>query len=144
MPLYPASIKLVDAYGRSTRRGFLLDDISIASAVTNLGLFVTALQDVTMLQVVESKVSSVATHSGAPTANANRDEGATFSVALDTPGKYASVQIPGPILAARNSDGTIDLANEDIAAYIAFYTSGLVTASDGETVASFVKGTLDA
>ena len=144
MALYPATVKFVDAYGRHTRRSFLLDDISIASAVTNLGLFVTALQDVTMLQIIESKVCSVAQHAGAPTANANRDEGATFSVALDTPGKYASVQIPGPVLAARNADGTIDMTNEDIVAYVAFYESGLVTASDGETVASFVKGVLDA
>jgi len=141
--LYPVTLKLVDAWGRTTKRGFLFDDISIASAVTNLGLFATAYQDVTELQVIESRVSHVNTHSGAPVATANRDEGGTFSVALDTPGKLGSVQVPGIIRAARVMGGTIDLTNADIVAYMAFYESGLVTASDGETVDHFVRGILD-
>jgi len=143
MPLYPLGFTLKDAYGRNTTRSFLLDDVTFAAAQVNANLFAIAYQDVTELQLTEARLTDVVTYAGAPQAGSNVDVGATFSVQLETPNKTAAVKVPGIIAGAINTDGSIDLAETAVAAYIAFYESGLVTASDGETVESFIKGTLD-
>jgi hypothetical protein len=143
MPLYQVSLTLKDAYNRTTHRSFKFDDLTLAGAVVNVGLFVTAYQDITQLQVVESRLTDVQTYAGAPGAGSNIDEGATFRAALSTPNKYGSVQVPGIIDAARGPLGVIDMANADIVAWVAYYESGLVTASDGETVSTIESGILD-
>ena len=143
MPIYNVSLILKDAYNRTTRRSFKFDDLTLAGAVINVGLFVTAYQDITELQVVESRLTDVNTYAGAPGAGSNIDEGATFRAALDTPNKYASVQVPGIIAAARGPLGVIDMTNADIVTWVGFYESGLVTASDAETVTTIESGMLD-
>jgi len=143
MPIYNVSLTLKDAYNRTTRRSFKFDDLTLAGAVINVGLFVTAYQDITELQVVESRLTDVQTYAGAPGAGSNIDEGATFRAALDTPNKYASVSVPGIIAAARGPNGVIDMANADIVTWAGFYSSGLVTASDAETVVAVESGMLD-
>lgn len=143
MPLFPATFTLLDAYARKTTRSFLLDALDFATAQTGLAAFAVSYQNVTMCQLIESRLYDQEYYAGAPSGGANVDEGATFSVLLDTPGKKAAVQVPAIIEAARNPDGSIDLADVSVAAYIAHYTSGFVTASDGETVTSFVSGQLD-
>ena len=143
MPIYQVGLTLKDAYNRTTRRSFKFDDLTLAGAVVNVGLFVTAYQDITELQVVESRLTDVVTYAGAPGANSNIDEGATFRAALDTPNKYASVQVPGIIAAARGPLGVIDMTNADIVTWVGFYESGLVTASDAETVTTIESGMLD-
>jgi hypothetical protein len=143
MALFPVVLICKDAYGRSTRRSFKFDDIDLSTAAVNVGLWVAAYQAVTKLQVVESRLTDVQTYAGAPEATANVDEGATFRAALDTPNKYASVTIVGVKDAARGPNGVIDMTDVDIAAWAAFYTSGLVTASDGETVTAIESGVLD-
>ena len=143
MPIYNVSLTLKDAYNRTTRRSFKFDDLTLAGAVINVGLFVTAYQDITELQVVESRLTDVVTYAGAPSAGSNIDEGATFRAALDTPNKYASISVPGIIAAARGPNGVIDMANADIVTWVGFYESGLVTASDAETVTTVESGILD-
>lgn len=143
MPIYNVTLICKDAYQRSTRRSFKFDDANLAAAQVNVGLWVTAYQAVTKLQVVESRLTEVVTYAGSPEATANVDEGATFRAALDTPNKYASVNIVGVIDAARGPNGVIDMTNADIVAWAAFYESGLVTASDGETVVAIESGILD-
>ena len=143
MPLYQVGLTLKDAYNRITHRTFKFDDLTLAGAVINVGLFVTAYQDITELQVIESRLTDVVTYAGAPQAGSNIDEGATFRAALDTPNKYASVSVPGIIAAARGPNGVIDMTNADITTWVGFYESGLVTASDGETVTTIESGILD-
>jgi len=143
MPIYNVGLTLKDAYNRTTRRSFKFDDLTLAGAVINVGLFVTAYQDITELQVVESRLTDVQTYAGAPGAGSNIDEGATFRAALDTPNKYASISVPGIIAAARGPNGVIDMTNADIVTWVGFYESGLVTASDAETVVTVESGMLD-
>ena len=143
MPIYQVGLTLKDAYNRTTRRSFKFDDLTLAGAVINVGLFVTAYQDITELQVVESRLTDVNTYAGAPGAGSNIDEGATFRAALDTPNKYASISVPGIIAAARGPNGVIDMTNADIVTWVGFYESGLVTASDAETVVTVESGMLD-
>ena len=143
MPIYNVGLTLKDAYNRTTRRSFKFDDLTLAGAVINVGLFVTAYQDITELQVVESRLTDVQTYAGAPGAGSNIDEGATFRAALDTPNKYASISVPGIIAAARGPNGVIDMTDADIVTWVGFYESGLVTASDAETVVTIESGMLD-
>ena len=143
MPIYQVGLTLKDAYNRTTRRSFKFDDLTLAGAVINVGLFVTAYQDITELQVVESRLTDVNTYAGAPGAGSNIDEGATFRAALDTPNKYASISVPGIIAAARGPNGVIDMTDADIVTWVGFYESGLVTASDAETVTTIESGMLD-
>ena len=143
MPIYNVGLTLKDAYNRTTRRTFKFDDLTLAGAVINVGLFVTAYQDITELQVVESRLTDVITYAGAPVAGSNIDEGATFRAALDTPNKYASISVPGIIAASRGPNGVIDMTNADIVTWVGFYESGLVTASDAETVTTIESGMLD-
>jgi hypothetical protein len=143
MPLFQVGFTLKDAYNRTTRRSFLMDDLNLAAAQVNVALWATAYQDITELQLVESRLTEVITYAGAPQAGSNIDEGATFRAALDTPNKYASVAVPGVISAARGPLGVIDMTNTEIAAWVAFYESGLITASDGETVSTIESGILD-
>ena len=53
------------------------------------------------------------------------------------------MQVPGIIDAARLSQGVIDMDETNVAAWKAFYSSGLITASDGETVVAIESGMLD-
>ena len=143
MPLYKVGLTLKDAYNRTTKRSFQMDDLNLAAAQVNLALWVVAYQNATKLQLLESRLTEVITFAGAPGAGSNIDEGATFRAALDTPNKYASVQVPAVIDAARGPNGVIDMANAAIVAWAAFYASGLITASDGETVTVIESGILD-
>lgn len=143
MAEYLVTFALKDAYNRTTRRQFKFDDIDLSAALINAGLFATAYQNISELALVEYRVTDVNPVASVAAAGSNVDEGATFRAQLDTPNKYASVQVPGIIQAARNTDGTIDMSNAQIQAWVAFYESGLVTASDFETVVTIESGKLD-
>jgi hypothetical protein len=143
MTLFNVTLICKDAYQRKTRRSFKLDDVTLTAAEINVALWVPVYQAMTKLLVIESRLTGVSTYAGAPEAGSNIDEGATFVAALDTPNKYASVQVPGVIDAARLANGVIDMTNAAVIAWVAFYSSGLVTASDGETVATIESGLLD-
>jgi len=145
MPLYPLGISLVDSYNRPTTRSFLVNAADFASAQAFVPGFVTAYQAVTELQLYETRLTDIAQYAGAPAGGSNIDEGMTLSVQLDTPGKKGSVKVPSPVAAVINPDATIDLTDALMVALEGLYTSGVtdLTASDGETVTGFIKGTLD-
>jgi hypothetical protein len=141
--LFPLSLSLEDAYGRQTKRSFQVSAADFAAAQVAAAAFITDYDAVTELALVESRLSESTAYVDTPTAGANRDEGMTISVSLAVGNKKGSVQVPGPIEAIRNPDGTIDLTAAAMVALEANYTSGAITASDGETVDGFIKATLD-
>jgi hypothetical protein len=143
MALFPLSFTLLDAYGRTTVRSFLISAATFADAQTARDAFVTDYQAVTELSVVESRLTETDLFATVVVGTANRDEGMTISAQLDTPNKKASIQVPGPVRAIRNSDGTIDIDNVLMTNLLANYTSGAITASDGEAVDAFIRATLD-
>lgn len=144
MPLYPAKVWLVDAYGRETTRTYQVNAADFAAAETAFNAFVPLLQAVTMLHAYKSRLSSDTLFAGVVTANANKDEGQTISAEIGgVTGKKGSIQLPGPTLAIRNSDGTIDIDNAAMLALEAGFSTYDVRVSDGETVDSFIKSTLD-
>ena len=144
MPIYPAKLWMVDAYGRETTRTYGVNAADFATAESQLTAFVPLVQAVTMLHVYKARLSSDQLFAGVVTANANRDEGQTISAEIGgVTGKKGSIQLPGPTLAIRNPDGTIDLTDVAMTALETGFATNDIRVSDGETVDSFIKSTLD-
>lgn len=141
------SLTYVDDYGRTTKRlieceaqatlaeyeGIATAFGAAAQAVTDLGLIRI---DLILDTLVEGFVV---------TAGANVDTGATFSGFITGgDGKKASHKLPGVKPGLVSADGSVDIENEFIAAYLAqFLAAGALQLSDGETIASWIRGTLD-
>lgn len=144
MPLYPVTLGLSDAYGRTTTRSFKIDAVDFTTAQATVAALVPDYQAATELLVYKSELTDKQLYAGVVTAGANKDEGMTISVELATEqGKKASIQVPGPVESIRNPDGTIDITDAIMTALEANFVGGGVTVSDGEDVSTFIKATLD-
>jgi len=89
------------------------------------------------------KVSQRVVYTDSVDAGANRDEGVTFQMRkIDN--FLGNIKVPGPINAIFNLDGTVDLTNAAVAAFISnFLSGGDFTFDDGEQASAVVKGSLD-
>lgn len=141
------SVKLIDDYGRtSTKRLELATDVA-ATAITDavtVAEGLAAASDCGLLSCTVLFDAAVTPTSA--TSGGNLDAGASIQGLLTgTPAKYATLKVPAPLAAYINSDGTIDLANATLKTFLDFYTEAVIKCdiSDGETVDSWVKGTLD-
>ena len=144
MPI--AKFRCVDEKGRST---YVNVEVGGADAIfvdTNATQAAILLQDVTNLGVVSGVLSKpVALTPGTPAAGSRTDLGGKVRGVSDDDGKIVLVRIPDPIAAIVNSTGGFDLAQADLANYLAeFETGGDHYCSDGEQVATWVYGELDA
>lgn len=141
------SVALVDSYQRETRKLFEMEtQADLATYLATAAAFLTDLLAVTQLGLVRADIiipSGVA--GSAPAAGSNVDDGVTISgYSTDGNGAKASVKIPGPETAYINADGTVDVENVALAEYLAhFEAAGAFTVSDGETIASWIRGQLD-
>jgi hypothetical protein len=138
-------VKLEDHWGRKTKRSFDVDAVDFAAALAASSDFVTDYQAVTELAVYQWGLTQNTYISATPEGTANRDEGMTITAGLETPGKTASLQIPGPVRELRAPDGSIIIDDALMVALLANYTSsGPILISDGEVVNRWIKGKLDA
>lgn len=146
---YKFSVTLIDADQRTTTRMFQLVEGAVpATAITQIGTFCTALKAVTNCGVIKATllipVDPTAT-TGA--AGSNIDAGATVSGWVSLYTKKASVKWPDPDAGARAGDGSINLADEHVAAYLEMYeaTGGILQVSDGEVILEdgWIAGKLD-
>ena len=142
MPIYPMSVKMVDAYGRPVNKRYDINAADYAAALVEAAAFETVLEAVTEARVLSYDVSSRIIITDTATAGANRDEGITFSVRT-ADNEKAVVKVPCPVNAQLNTDGTVILADTDIAAFLAHYTGGDILVDDGETVTEVISGRLD-
>jgi hypothetical protein len=141
------SLTLADAYGRTTKRVVEIgSEDTRAEMVAAAAAFSALLEAVTDLQLVRADWIVQAVDAGFEvTSGANVDVGGTVSGFLtDGNGKKGSLKIPGIKAALVQADGSLDLTDEDLAAYLAqFEALGNCYISDGESVASWIKGVLD-
>jgi len=142
MAIFPATISMVDAYGRALTKRVDISAADYATALTNAASFVDDLQAITEAEVLYYSVATKVVYAGTLTAGANRDEGATFSVRT-TDNEKAVVKVPAPMNAIFQSDGSVDLSNALVTALFANYLGALVLVDDGETVISLISGRLD-
>lgn len=142
MAIFELTVGYIDFYKRRGTKRFQLEAIDFPTALTNAGVFVTALEGAMGANIESYKVAQETANSDSATAASNKDAGITISCDLGG-GKRAALKIPTPEDAYLNPDGTVDLTNALITAVEADYLSGKVLISDGETVLDFLSGKLD-
>lgn len=136
-------ITMVDDYGRTLGKGVETLDTVIATAITHVGAYLTALNAVSDAGWSKQDYLAAGVVTQAPGAGANRDVGATLKVTLDN-GKHYPFRIPMPKAAIINADGSVDVADADVLALIAlFETAGYLRVSDGNFITAVLSGSLD-
>jgi hypothetical protein len=134
---------MVDDYGRSLTKGVETVETVIATAITDIGAYLTALHAVSDAGWQKQDYLAAGVVSQAPGAGANRDTGATIKVTLDN-GKNYAFRIPMPAASIINVDGSVDVGDADVLALIAlFETGGKLRVSDGNYVTAVLSGSLD-
>lgn len=136
-------ITLVDDYGRNMTKGVETTETLLASAISDIGGYLTALNAISDAGWEKQDYLSSGVVTQAPTAGANRDQGATLKVVLDN-GKHYALKIPMIKATLLDSGGNVDLADEDVLAYIAlFETGGKLRVSEGNFITAVLAGSLD-
>lgn len=141
-----AKFRLADEKGRSTYVNVEVGGADLIFTYANAQQAAILLQAVTNLGVLSGVMSTpIAVTPGTPAAGSRTDLGGKVRGVSDDDGKIVLVRIPDPIAAIVNSTGGFDLTQAQLAAYLAeFETGGDHYCSDGEQVASWVYGELDA
>ena len=142
------SLSMIDAQGYTTaKRIELVPEELLADYMAVAVQVCTDLAAVSELQVFKAQLilPVAGTPYGSVGAAGYVDKGCTITGLVDGGGgKKASVKIPSPEAAGVNADGTIDLANGAVAAFLAHFESdGDCLLSDGEDIASWLRGLVD-
>jgi len=150
MTKFQLSVTLEDAYTRKTRKRYETEDISgadvgaefIVARAAAVSL-VTNLAALSEADILYWSLQEEVTYTDTPDAGANIDEGITL-VASKADNKNGILKVPAPVASVINADGTIDLTDALVTAYVAeFQAGGEFTFSDGEKVIALVSGRLD-
>lgn len=140
---FEVGLQMVDDYGRTTTRRYSVTDALMADALTSVGGLITNFLAVSDLGTMKHDIALRTVASNAATAGANKDVGGTLHCVLDNAKMYP-LKIPGIKDTMLNPDGSIDLADAAIIAYIAnFLTGGKFRVSEGNYVTEVLYGELD-
>ncbi len=150
MTTFRGTATLQDAYGRKTRKMFETVDISGADvgaeflvANTAMAALMTDLAALTEAEILWFTCGLETTYTDTADAGANVDEGLTL-VVDKADSKRGNLKVPAPINSVFNPDGTADITDAAITAYVAnFQAGGDFLFSDGEEVANIISGRLD-
>jgi hypothetical protein len=139
-----ATLNLRDAFGRLTKKKVETTDTVLATAITHIAAYATALDALTDLALESVEYHSVDTSAAfTGETDSNVDTGATFKLKL-ADASFASYKIPGIKLSKVNAAGSIDPADTDVAALFALFATGAnLRVSDGEAVDSVIFAALD-
>jgi hypothetical protein len=146
---YYFTVTLIDADMRTTTRRFqLVEGTTPGDAITDIGTFIAALKAVTNCGVIKSTLLiPVDPTPTAGAAGSNVDAGATVTGWITQYLKKGTVKWPDPDAGARAGDGSIVLAETDVAAFLELFeaTGGIMQVSDAETIMEdgWIKGKLD-
>jgi hypothetical protein len=145
MPFF--SLSLVDAFGRRTTKRIEVETQILLADYQAIATDVAGKLDaITDLQLVRMDLVLSMGETFDVVAGANVDVGGTFTGRIDGgEGKQASHKVPGFKLGKVDPDGTIDLTDADVDAYLDLYLAagGTLLLSDGEQMEAWVKGHLD-
>lgn len=145
MPTFTVSYELVDFYKRKGTKRYettaTMTDFAAAQAAA--AALATDLANITEMEILAYSVGERTVYSDSVISGANKDEGVTFTMRkLDN--QNAALKVPAPINAIFNEDGTVDLLDAAVTAYVANFMSGAdFTFSDGEQASQLVSGRLD-
>ena len=141
---FDVSFVLIDAYGRTTRRTYGNNRVLMADVLTDVTAMTSALEAISGSAVQKVYISSVqVVASPAPDTGANNDAGATLHAVMDN-AKMVGVKVPAFDVTKINADGSVMLADSDVAAFIAlFATAAHWRISEGNYITSLKYGELD-
>ena len=141
------SLTFMDDYGRTTVRRVEIEEQNALLDYSTLATDVTGKYNaITDLALVRTDLVLNMGDTAAVVAGANVDVGATFQGLLSGgENKKASLKIPGIKAAFVGPDGTIDITQAEIAAYLDEFLTvgGDCLLSDGEQIESWLSGRLD-
>lgn len=139
------TFRIRDAYGRTKSKKVELYSQDAAQMETDAALIAAELQEVMDGHIESYFVTGVNNIAGTPVAGSNVDTGVTVSCLMADTSK-AALKWPTPKAAIFNPDGSLDLTNADVIDVEALFQAGLgqvAYLSDGETLDSFLSGSLD-
>jgi hypothetical protein len=141
---FEVTFVLLDAYGRTTRRTYGSTRTTIADAASDATSMVGLITAISGCAVSKYYISQVVVVSNpAADALANLDAGATLHCRMNN-GKMVGMKIPAFPDGILNPDGTVDIADSDVAAFVAaFATGGYWRVSEGNYIEAIISGELD-
>lgn len=145
MPAYTAYFELMDSYNRKSSKEFKTVDtvVDFAAALALAAALASDIAGLSGLEVLAYTVKQRTVYTDTPDAGSNRDAGVTFSM-RKTNNQNDVIKLPGPITSVIDPDGSIDLADAAVTAFIGNFLSGADwTFSDGEQATSVISGQLD-
>lgn len=140
---FTISITYVDDYGRTSTRRYENTRTTISDAAADAAALIAAYGAIGDLGVAKFEISQMTPQSVSPGSGANLDTGGTVHAVLENARQYAA-HIPGIKAAVVNPDGSLDLGDSDLLAYLAlFETAGHFRVSEGNYFVTYRYGELD-
>jgi hypothetical protein len=142
------TFQLKDSKNTVKRKSIQLEvQATLADYTAAVTALAAALDDITDLELVKAEMTLPHTATFAGEEGSNVDVGATFTgVLYNKQGLKASIKVPGFPEAKVGADRVIDVADEDVAAFLAFFVHDTpydAYVSDGETVDHWESGRWD-
>lgn len=145
MPIYNVTYEMVDDYGRKTTKRFetIATMADHPAAVAAAAALATDLANLTELDILAYSVSQRIVYTDTVVSGANKDEGVTLVLRKED-NFNGVIKVPGPINSIFNTDGTVDLTDAAVTAFVSnFLSSADFTFSDGEQATVLLSGSLD-
>lgn len=139
-------VTMIDQQGYTRKVTVEIMGADAAATFLNATGVLATLQDVSRLGTTKAnlgiKMSAVGDPAGTPSYS---DLGATFRGISHTDGEIVTLKIPDILTDAINIDGTVDILNATVKAYLDNFVfgTGLAMLSDGEQVDYWINGVLD-
>ena len=138
------AVTLYDYHGYEMVKKFEIRGADANAIAANAAAFLANLQAVTRLGTRKAAVLIPIAGEADPVTPSYTDLGATIRGKSATDGETVIVKVPDILPAAIQVDGTIDLTNAAVDAFLDnFLATGVAYVSDGESVDSWLYGTLD-
>jgi len=136
-------LTLRDAYNRYGSKSFQGNATTVVGAQADALALAADLDAVSLAATVKTRVAVDDLISGVPQAGANIDAGGTLHCRLDN-GKLYGLKIPAINPSVVNADGSIDITDALVTAFVAhFQSGGEYTVSEGNVITVIEYGELD-
>jgi len=137
-------LTVMDSFQRTKRKRVEMVSVDPVQMDLDANTILTAYQNATDGGIIRIDVRGSSDVAAVVPAGTNIDSGVTVSCRLFGSTEKASLKWPAPALAMFNADGTLNLADAAVLAVQALYESGGVALlSDGQSIESFLSGSLD-
>lgn len=140
--IWDLHVQLADDFNRGRSMNFQADEIDFATMQTVATGFLADLAGLTKLEIVTYTIKLKQAYSDAVTAGANKDAGITLSF-RKADGEKTPLQVPDPVAGVVLGDGSVDLTDANLVAFVDNWLTGNFRISDGETAVALLSGKLD-